>query len=80
MESMIAAGVASARVARSIHTTRRQLEELAEDDYLDRDHKRGEVRRLRASLAKKRRIKAQVMPTVEPVVIPMQLRRLEPTS
>jgi hypothetical protein len=63
-------------VARSIHTTRRQLEELAEDDYLDLDHKRAEARRLRAALAKKRRIKSTVLderhraPPPGPVVDP----------
>jgi tetratricopeptide (TPR) repeat protein len=68
-------------VARSIHTTRRELEDLIEDDYLDVDHKHGEARRLRAALAKKRRIKAQLDderrgepppgPVVDPATIPI---------
>ena len=47
-------------MARSIHTTRRHLEEHAEDDYVDGDHKRAEARRLRAALERKRRIKESV--------------------
>jgi tetratricopeptide (TPR) repeat protein len=78
---------AHVRVARSIHTTRRELEEHVEDDYLDLDHKRAEATRLRAALARKRRIKAQVAeerrsnpqagtgagPVVDPVVDPATL-------
>jgi hypothetical protein len=75
------ARVRSVAVARSIHTTRRHLEEHAEDDYLDGDHKRAEARRLRAALERKRRIKEYVHderhrasppgPAVDPAAIPI---------
>jgi len=72
-------------VAHSIHTTRRDLDDHLEDDYLDLDHKRDEARRLRARLAKKRRIKAQIAaerhrdpspgPVVDPATIPILVEK-----
>ena len=47
-------------MARSIHTTRRNVRDHARDDHGDRDQARAEGQRLRAELATKRRIKAQV--------------------
>jgi tetratricopeptide (TPR) repeat protein len=47
-------------VSRSIHTTRRHLEELKRTDYADRKLRRAEMRRVRDQLDMKRQIKAQI--------------------
>jgi hypothetical protein len=47
-------------MARSIHTTRKDVAEHERDDHGDTDEARAESQRLRAELRKKRRIKAQV--------------------
>jgi tetratricopeptide (TPR) repeat protein len=47
-------------MSRSIHTTRRHLQELKRADYADRKARRDQLRRARDQIARKRQIKAQV--------------------
>lgn len=71
-------------MARSIHTTRRELDELHRERFTDPERKAEALESARAALARKRRIKEQVvverrrdedaMPLVDPAGIPIEVR------
>ncbi len=70
-------------MARSIHTTRRQLDELHQDQFADAARQREDVCVVRADLARKRLTKAQVLherrrddaalPPLDPTTIPIRI-------